>query len=174
MEQLYIPKERLKLLKEKPTIIDAVSRRCETQISIIDGEVVEIHGSAFGEFTSKNILFAYGRGFDIKIALLLDDPDYYFKTIDIGMVERNKERVKQIKARIIGESGRTKKYIEQVSGAHISIYGDTVSIIGRIDSLYEAETAINTIMEGGTHRLAYLRMEAAHRKNRNAATSARF
>ncbi len=174
MEQLYIPKERLKLLKANPSMLNEITRACKAQISIIDDEVLEIDGSAFEEFISKNVLFAYGRGFDIKIALLLNSQDYYFKAIDIKLIERNKQRIRQIKARIIGEGGRTKRYIEQVSGAHISIYGDSVAVIGKIDALYEAETAINTIIEGGTHRLAYLKMEAAHRKNRNAATSARF
>lgn len=174
MEQLYIPKERLKLLKDNPAILKAVIQACKTKISIIDDEAIEINGGAFEEFTSKNVLFAYGRGFDIKIALLLNSQDYYFKVVDIKLIERNKQRIRQIKSRIIGEGGRTKRYVEQVSGAHISIYGDSVAIIGKIDSLYEAETAINTIIEGGTHRLAYLKMEAAHRKNRNAATSARF
>ena len=58
--------------------------------------------------------------------------------------------------------------------AHISIYGDTVSMIGDITQISEAETAINTIIDGGTHRTAYLRMEAMHRKNKQDAVSARF
>ena len=58
--------------------------------------------------------------------------------------------------------------------AHISVYGDTISIIGDITQIAEAETAINTIIDGGTHRLAYIKMEAMHRKNKEAAVSARF
>ncbi len=56
----------------------------------------------------------------------------------------------------------------------MSVYGDTVSFIGTIDEINEAETAVNTLIDGGTHRLAYTRMEAAHRKNKEEPKKARF
>jgi ribosomal RNA assembly protein len=110
----------------------------------------------------------------MDIACKLADDNYYFSSVDLGQIISSDKRVKQVKARIIGEEGRTKRYIEEVSSAKISVYGDTVSFIGSIEEINEAETAVNTLIEGGTHRLAYTRMEAAHRKNKAEAKKAGF
>lgn len=177
MQQLYITKERVKSLRAEPKILKEVEKLCKCKIAVVDDGTIEIsskEGDAFSEFNAKNIVFAFGRGFDMEVALKLTNPEYYFRTIDLGLVEHRKERVKQMKARIIGIGGKAKHYIESVSMAHLSIYGDTVSIIGNITQVAEAETAINTLIDGGTHKTAYLRMEAMHRKNKAAATSARF
>jgi ribosomal RNA assembly protein len=175
MQQLYITQERLKSLRSDPKILRRVERACNCRISVADDGTIEISSrDAFSEFNARNVLYAFGRGFEIETALKLLNPEFYFKAIDLGQIEHRPERVKQLKARIIGISGKAKRYIEEVSMAHISVYGDTVSLIGDIMQIAEAEAALNTIIDGGTHRTAYLRMEAMHRRHKEAALSARF
>ncbi len=175
MQQLYITKERIKSLRSDRKILKQVEKACHCKVAIADDGTVEISSKdAFEEFNARNIVQAFGRGFDIEVALTLTNPDVYFRAIDLGQVEHRKERIRQLKARIIGIGGKAKHYMESVSGSHISIYGDTVSMIGGISQIAEAETAINTIIDGGTHKTAYIRMEAMHRKNKAAAVSARF
>jgi ribosomal RNA assembly protein len=174
MQQLYITEERLRALKGEQKALHSIERACSCKLSVED-EMVEISGSdAFLEFTAKNILYAFGRGFAMEDAMKLRDPDCYFKLVDLKQIASNAKRVKQIKARIIGIEGRAKKYIEQVSMAKISVYGDTVGMIGSIEQTAEAETAINTLVDGGTHKLAYLRMETMHRNHKAAIVSAKF
>jgi ribosomal RNA assembly protein len=175
MQSVYITQEKIKKLKENKSIIDKVQKLCKCKLSIDpENEFVEISGEPFDEYNAKNIIYAFGRGFDIEIASKLSDENYFFSSIDLDQIISSEKRMKQVKARIIGESGRTKTYIENVSGAKISVYGDTVSFIGRIDEINEAETAVNTLIDGGTHRLAYARMEAAHRKNKAEAKKVAF
>lgn len=175
MEQLYIPSKRARLLRGKSDAVRMVEHMCKCTVSISHDDTIEIKGQdAFSEFSAKNILFAFGRGFDINTACRLNNPDQYFSSIDIEQLISNENRKKQLKSRVIGSEGRTRKYIEEVSGAHMSVYGDTVSFIGTIEEINEAETAVNTLLEGGTHRLAYTRMEAAHRKNKRQAHMAKF
>jgi ribosomal RNA assembly protein len=175
MQNLYIPHEKVKKLRERKELIGKVERLCKCRIKIEDDDdLIEITGGAYEEYSAKNIIYAFGRGFDIDIACKLFDMDYYFSSIDLGQIIPSSKRIKQVKARVIGEEGRTKTYIENVSGAKMSIYGDTVSFIGRIGEINEAETAVNTLIEGGTHRLAYSRMEAAHRKNKEDAKRVSF
>ncbi|HIH50189.1 MAG: hypothetical protein ABSE71_04260 [Candidatus Micrarchaeaceae archaeon] len=175
MQTVYIPKERLRRLKQDRGQVSRVEKLCNCKISIdTDNEFVEVSGEAYGEYTAKNIVYAFGRGFEMDLACKLSEMDYYFSSINLDEALSSEKRIKQVKARIIGESGRTKTYIEQVSGAKISIYGNTVSFIGRIEEINEAETAVNTLIDGGTHRLAYIKMEAAHRKNKADAKKAAF
>ena len=175
MQQLYITKERLKSLKADPGILKKVEKACKCKIAVASDGTIEISSKdAFEEFNAKNVVYAFGRGFDIEIALKLTNPEFYFRIIDLGQLESKPDRIKQLKARVIGISGKAKRYIEEVSMVNISIYGDTISLIGTINEVSEAEAAISTIIDGGTHRLAYIRMEAMHRKNKAAAVSARF
>ena len=174
MQQVYIPHERIRKLKDNRDYISAVERLCKCKIAFEGDDIIEIEGDAFAEYSAKNIVYAFGRGFDLDIACKLADNDYYFSSLDLGQLISSDKRIKQLKARIIGIEGRTKKYIEEVSGVKMSIYGDTVSFIGTIKEINEAETAVNTLIDGGTHRLAYKRMEAAHRKNKLELKKASF
>ncbi len=169
MQQLYITSERLKSLKKNPKELELVGRICNCAIAIGDDDLIMIEGhDAYGEFTAKNVIFAYGRGFEMKIALTLCHDDSYFESIDLEQLLGNERQISRVKSRIIGENGRAKTYMETVSGAKISVYGNTVSFIGSSLQINEAQTAVNTLIEGGTHKLAYLKMEAAHRKNKAA------
>ena len=163
-----MPAERLAELRKAAKARKGIESACGCRIAI-EGDIALISGKPYGEFIAKGVLQAFGRGFDIEVARLLLGDNCYFASIDLKEELGSETRVRRIKARIIGENGRTKKYIEGVSSAKMCIYGDTVSFIGSIDEIREAETAVNTLVEGGTHRLAYLRMEAAHRKNKEAA-----
>lgn len=173
MQSVYIPQERIKKLKGSKEYLSLVEKLTRCKLKIED-EFVEVEGEAFGEFVAKNILYAFGRGFDMEIAAKLAEEDYYFSSIGLEQVISSEKRIKQLKARIIGVEGRTKRYIEEVSAVKMSIYGDTVSFIGTIEEINEAETAVNTLIDGGTHRLAYNRMEAAHRKHKADAKKAKF
>jgi ribosomal RNA assembly protein len=174
MQQIYIPHERIKKLKEHKELVTRIEKLCNCKLSFEEDDVVEAKGEAYAEYLARNIVYAWGRGFEMDVACKLADDNYYFSSIDLGQIISSDKRVKQVKARIIGEEGRTKRYIEEVSSAKISVYGDTVSFIGSIEEINEAETAVNTLIEGGTHRLAYTRMEAAHRKNKAEAKKASF
>ncbi len=175
MQHVYIPQERIKKLKANREFVTKVEKLCGCKISFDpNDDVVDIKGEAYPEYLGRNIIYAFGRGFEMDIACRLADDDYYFSSIDLQQLISSEKRIIQVKARVIGEEGRTKKYIEQVSGAKMSVYGNTVSFIGRITEITEAETAIHTLVEGGTHRLAYTRMEAAHRKNKADAKKPAF
>jgi ribosomal RNA assembly protein len=174
MELVYIVGERLSLLKKDHKDLKQLEAICNCSIKVNPDDAIEVSGEAYGEFLAKGVLQAYGRGFEMKVAMLLVNDDYYFSTIDLGLALGNEKRVHRIKARVIGEDGRTKTYIESVSGVKMSVYGDTVSFIGSHTQINEAETAVSTLVEGGTHKLAYLKMEAAHRKNKERAHDPRL
>jgi ribosomal RNA assembly protein len=175
MQSVYIPAEKIKKLRANRDYVKKIEAACHCKIKFEPGdEFVEVDGEPFEEYNGKNIVYAFGRGFEIEVACKLAQEDYYFSSTDLGQIISSPKRTLQVKARIIGKEGRTKRYIEEVTGAKISVYGDTVSFIGAIDEINEAATAINTLIDGGTHRLAYARMEAAHRKNKADAKKAAF
>jgi ribosomal RNA assembly protein len=173
MQHVYITKERIRSLSRDRKELARVGKLCGCSLNI-DDDVVHVEGDAYNEFMAKNIIYAYGRGFDMADAERLMDDRNYFASIDLRQSFGSEKRIKQVKARVIGENGRTKKYIEQVTGAKVSVYGDTVSFIGSNEAVSEAETAVNALIEGRTHKTAYEKMEAAHRRNKAAAHDVRF
>jgi ribosomal RNA assembly protein len=174
MQLIYIPKERINTIKKDRSIIGKVEKLCKCKVTVKGDGTIEVDGEAFGEFLARNIISAFGRGFDINIACKLSNDDYYFKSIDLGPIAGSDKRIEQVKARIIGKNGKTKRYIESVSNANLSIYGESVGFIGRIEEISEAQAAVDTLAEGSTHRLAYIRMETTHRKNKENARNAAF
>jgi len=167
MQEIYIPEERVRLLKSDD-LITKIEKKFNCKINIIDKNLVRIIAEdAVEEFLLKDVVFAFGRGFKLSTAEKIIDNNEYFFQIDLGNIFNKKEQIQRIKSRIIGKNGKTKLYIEEVSGAELSIYGDTVSFIGSEKSIEEAKTAVNAIINGKMHRTAYRYMEAAHRKNKN-------
>ncbi len=166
MDQLYIPHERARKLKQSRDLLK-LEKASSCSIKPDDG-LVTIDGDPYEQMLMKNVVAAYGNGFDTESALLLMNDDYYMSLIDVSQYAKNDGREKQLKARIIGENGKTKKYIERVSSAKISVYGDKVCVIGESDSIDEAEAAIYSLLKGEKHKTAYSKMEAAHRKNKAA------
>ena len=61
----------------------------------------------------------------------------------------------RVRGRLIGESGRARRVIEELTRAEVSVYGHTIAIIGRIDEVKLAEDALDILASGGPHRVAY-------------------
>ncbi len=167
MEQIYIPRARMKVLLNSSDALSTLEKGSECRITPDTEEnCITLKGrDALCEYVAGEIVRAFGRGFPAKTACKLKKDNYYLKIIDLRDWTRNKSRIRRIKSRLIGTNGKAKLYIEEVSSASISVYGDTVSIIGREDEVRDAETAARTIIGGGSHRLAYTRMEASHRRH---------
>ena len=161
MEHILIPHKRAELLDKKT--IERIEERLRCSINIDDNELT-ITGQPYDEYNAKNVLQAFGRGFELSKAYKLLNEDYFFQLINLKDIFGSKEQMMRIKARIIGTDGRAKGYIESVSGAELSIFGSSVSMMGRADELKVADSAIRILIDGGTHKTAYKVMEKEKRK----------
>ena len=158
MQQFLIPAKRAKLL-EDPTLVGSICERLGCEISLRNGNEVIIVGEPFDEYNAKNVMQAFARGFDIEATYKLLSDEYFFKSIDLKDIFSKKDRILGIKARIIGKEGRAKEYMQSISGADLVVYGDTVSMIGTVDELKVIGAAVDILIEGGTHKKAYVVME---------------
>jgi ribosomal RNA assembly protein len=161
MEHILIPEKRAELLKG---MRKNVEEALKCRIEIEEGNEIIIKGEAYDEYNAKNVIQAFGRGFEIGKAYKLLDDKYFFKFTNLKDFLRNEEQIRRIKARIIGVEGKTKLYIEEISGADLSIYGNTVGMIGTTEELGIASAALQVLLEGGTHKKAYNIMERMRRK----------
>lgn len=117
-----------------------------------------------------DVVKAIARGFSPERAFVLFSDDVYFESIDIrDQIGKSPDRMIQMRSRLIGTGGRTRGVIEDLTNTHVSIFGNTVSIIGEITALYTAKTAIDMILCGSEHATVYKFLERKRREAKLAA-----
>ena len=151
---MSIPEERMKLLWSDKRWEDKLKKFIDVTITL--GDDVEIESpDPIIVIRVKLIFQAFGRGFDFDDALDLLDEDYTLEIIDISDYGKSRNRMITLKGRIIGTEGKAKNIIENRTETKISIYGKTVSIIGRFENVARAREAIKIILSGRKHGTAF-------------------
>ncbi|MFH0859621.1 MAG: KH domain-containing protein [Candidatus Altiarchaeota archaeon] len=160
MQYVNIPKERIAVLigsngKAKKEL-EKVTR---TKI-VLDGSSVQIDGDPVDEWVAKDVVKAIGRGFSPEKALLLISDEMVLEIIDItDIVGDSPKSMLRVKGRIIGERGKSRRVIEEVSNTYVSVYGKTVSIIGAYDEVAAARDAVLKLISGSRHSSVYKFLE---------------
>ncbi len=165
--RVRIPKDRIgvligkrgstKAMIEELTGADILVNSSTGEVSIRFPEVLE---DPLMPMKLESVIRAIGRGFNPEIALKLLQDDYVLEIIDIRrFVGARKNALKRMRGRLIGEKGKARSYIEGRTNTHISVYGHTVSIIGRTYDVVAAREAVFSLLEGSMHSTAYRAME---------------
>lgn len=170
---LRIPNERIAVLIGKSgNVKSEIERRCHVTLDI-DGDTGEVVVNSDGNveqiqpFKAVEIVTAIGRGFSPENALMLLEEDNVLHVIDLReFVGKSNANIERIKGRIIGEGGKARRNMENLSRTRISVYGKTASIIGNPGKLRLAVDAISSISNGSMHGAVYNRLEAANRKEK--------
>ncbi|MCX6814288.1 MAG: KH domain-containing protein [Candidatus Aenigmarchaeota archaeon] len=151
-EFIKIPQERIPvLIGTEGTVKKELEKRTRTKITITDE--IEIEGETFDVMLAANVVKAISRGFSPENAFLLLDEEHELNVITLsGQSERT---VKRLMGRVIGRQGRTRRKIEEMCGAKISIYGKTVAIIARTAELETASRCMEMLLKGRTHGYVY-------------------
>ncbi|MEM2818698.1 MAG: RNA-processing protein, partial [Nitrososphaerota archaeon] len=100
---------------------------------------------------------AIGRGFSPERAFRLFSENAILSIINIDdFVKRTRNNLVRVKARLIGQEGKTRRIIEETTDTYLSIYGDTVAIIGEDEEdVRTAEEAVISIINGAPHSSVY-------------------
>jgi ribosomal RNA assembly protein len=107
-----------------------------------------------------DVVRAIGRGFSPERAMKLFQDDEYFEVVDLKeFVSGRPNQLSRVRGRIIGHGGRTRELIEDLAGVSMSIYGNTVAIIGSSVSLPVAKHAVEMLLNGSEHSTVYRYLE---------------
>lgn len=169
---IRIPKERVGVLigpdgRTKKSIEEKLS--VELQIDGEAGDVNVIMKENATDpsmlFKAKDVVTALGRGFSPEHAFrLIRDEEAVLDLIDLRAIFGKSEAdIKRVKGRIIGMNGKTRTIIEELTDAHVAVYGHTVAIIGTMDQVQVAREAIEMLIKGNMHGTVY---RFLHRKRR--------
>ena len=169
--QVRIPKERIAvLLGVKGVTKKSIEKRLGIKLKI-DSEdgIVDLQGDdSLDLVTGQNIIKAIGRGFNPEIALNLTDDNNQLEIIDITeYTGDSKKRLIRIRARVIGEGGKTREYIEKLTDTHIVIYGKTVGVIGNYEVVGLVRRAFEGLLSGQRHSTVYTWLEKNIKERKN-------
>lgn len=169
---IRIPKERVGVLigpdgRTKKSIEEKLSVELQ-----IDGEAGDVNilmkenaADPSMLFKAKDVVTALGRGFSPEHAFrLIRDEEAVLDMLDLRAIfEKSEADIKRVKGRIIGMNGKTRTIIEELTDAHVAVYGHTVAIIGTMEQVQVAREAIEMLIKGSMHGTVY---RFLHRKRR--------
>jgi ribosomal RNA assembly protein len=170
---IRIPSDRIGALIGKSGKIKSKIENACSVILEIDSDSGEIMISGNGSvediqpFKAVEIVTAIGRGFSPENAMKLLKGENTLHVIDLReFAGKSPSQVERIKGRIIGEGGKARENMENLSDTRISVYGRTVAIIGETSKLKIAVDAIAALSSGSMHGSVYNKLESARRRDK--------
>jgi ribosomal RNA assembly protein len=170
-----IPMDRIGVIIGKNGKVKGeIQEKCKVVMDV-DSETGNVVISARGSneslvgmepFKAVEVVTAISKGFSpVRAYRLLESEDYTFQLIDLrDYAGKSSNAMERIKGRIIGERGKSRSTIEDLTGAYISVYGHTVGLIGKFDEIKLATDAVTMLSKGRSHKSVYNTLQEARRK----------
>ncbi|RLF19759.1 MAG: RNA-processing protein [Thermoprotei archaeon] len=116
--------------------------------------------------TVKNIVQAIGYGINPERALkIFSDEDSAIHVIDLKHeVGGSRNNLVRIKGRIIGERGKARRLIEELTGTAIAVSENAVAIAGKLENVEVARRAIEMLISGSPHSVVWRYLYAKRRQ----------
>ncbi len=171
---IKIPRERIgALIGKRGKVKLQIEKRCGVEITI-DRETGDATDSGtkpadqMEAFRAIEVITAISRGFSPERAcFLLEDEEIIFQQMDLhDYAGKSPSALERIKGRIIGEGGKARRMIEELSGSHVSVYGHTVAFIGKYPQVKLATDAIAMLARGSMHKSVYTMLQGAKRREK--------
>ena len=175
--RIRIPKSRIAVVIGPD---GAIKRQLEktTKIAITidssDGLVVmesmEDCEDPLAVWKTRDIVQAIGRGFSPQRAFALLDDDVYLRIINLEEFGNTPNQIRRLKGRVIGQGGKTRRNIEELTDTYVAIMGNTISVIGEVENQQIAVNAIVRLLRGAEHSTVnrYLNTQRRQMKKRRA------
>lgn len=151
-ELIRIPEERVKIIigKEGRTK-KMLEEKCNVRLVVDSEGEIQITGGPTDVFFATDVIKAIGRGFEPRTALKLIDQDYGLYILSLKEIANSDKTIIRLKGRVIGEKGTIRMEIERATDAKLCVYGSTVGIIARADTMHHAKEAVDMLLRGVKH-----------------------
>lgn len=117
-------------------------------------------------YTAQEIIKAIARGFNPDVAKQLLKTEFMLEFLNITEYVKNKNQMIRLKGRVIGEDGKSRRTIEELTETSIVVYGKTIGIIGEAESVTEAQKGIDMLLTGAPHATVFRILERWRRNKR--------
>lgn len=146
-------KKRIEELTESKLMIDS---KTGDVIIIIE----EDSEDPVSMWRARDMVKAIGRGFSPQKAFQIKDSSWGFDIIQLrDLVGTSPNTLREVRSRVIGKNGRTRNIIEQITGAHVSVFGNTIGIISEFSKLKILRDGLTRLINGSKHSTVYKYLE---------------
>ncbi len=120
----------------------------------------------WGALKARDVVLAVGRGFSPERAFRLFRGEMYLEVLDMKQIsgKRTKEAMRRLRARLIGERGRARERVEELSGCLVSVYGSAVALIGSAEQLDRGVRGVKLLIRGSEHGSVFSYLERARQR----------
>jgi ribosomal RNA assembly protein len=166
-----IPPERLgAVIGEEGSVKKEISRRLGVSINIDTVNSMAIiepeadNTPPVNVVKAAEIVKAIAYGFTPDKAMSLLNEDYVLVVVDLKELLGDKENhLRRVKGRIIGEGGRARRTLEELTGTYIVVGDYHVAIIGEYERAMAAKEAVEMLAQGRMHSTVYRHLETLMR-----------
>jgi ribosomal RNA assembly protein len=172
---IKVSKDRIgAIVGRKGSVKSEIEAKCNVRLDI-DGESGDVSigfknkDASFdvGIFKATEIVTAISKGFSPQRAYNLLNEDNVLQFIDLREYSgKSTNSLDRIKSRIIGQSGKTRRNIEDFTGIYLSVYGHFVGFIGNYEETILAIDAVTMLCKGSSHKSVYHMLEEYRRKKK--------
>jgi len=168
---LLIPEDRISVvIGNKGKTKSEICKKCSDKIEI-ESETGEItitstskNFDQYGALKARDIISAISSGFSPERAFRILDEETVLQILDLRNFTSSSNSINRIKGRIIGEKGKARKNLEELTSTFISIYGHTIALIGNYEEMKLATDAIMLLVNGRSHKTVYEMLYQAKRR----------
>jgi len=132
---------------------------CEIEVDSEEGEVKISGKDPLKLFDLKNVVLSIGRGFNPDIAQALFNKENFLEIIDITDFAATRKSMIRLRGRVIGDQGKARRTIEQLTQTKICVFGKTIAIIGKASDVKSAKDAMISLLHGSQHANVYSFLE---------------
>ncbi len=158
-----ISKDRLGvLIGEEGKVKDRIERDLSVILNVnSDSGVVVIQAkdpevNPLAVLKAKDVIAAIARGFPPEKAFRLFDEDMMLDILSLReLFGKSESDIQRVKGRIIGRDGKSRRSIEEITQADLSIYGHTIGIIGNYDATSLAREGVEMLIKGRQHATVF-------------------
>ena len=127
------------------------------------GREIFIEGESEEEYYAEKVIDALDFGFSFSTAILIKKGDFIFEILNIKDYTKRKD-LERIRARIIGQGGKTLKVLHDLTECYFELNENKVGIIGLSEYVKHAEEAVISIIKGAKQSNVYNFLERNREK----------
>jgi len=149
------------IISEKFPRILKNKKRLESKLNIKilnRGKEVQIDGKPEEEYIAEKVIDALNFGFPFSIAISIKEENLEFEILNIKDHTTRKD-LERVRARIIGEGGKTLKTLNQLTKCNFELKDNQVAIIGAPEYIENAQESKISIIKGAKQSNVYSHLE---------------
>lgn len=168
---MHIPEDRISIvIGNKGKTKYEICKKCNVKIEIGSetGQITITSTSKnfdqYGALKARDIISAISSGFSPERSFRILDEETLFQILDLRNFTSSSNSTNRIKGRIIGEKGKARKNLEELTDTFISIYGHIIGLIGNYEGIKLANDSIMLLIDGRSHKTVYEMLYQAKRR----------